>query len=152
MIITVAKSRRELTAKTLDGTVIMKCPVALGSSPTGHKYASGDGRTPEGHYFVCLMRENGKFGPSLGISYPGLQDAENAVNEGRLEAGLLPLFAAAEENKTRPPWGTALGGEICIHGGGDTHDWTAGCISLSDENIRKLFALCHEGDTVIISP
>ena len=49
-------------------------------------------------------------------------------------------------------WGTALGGEICIHGGGDTHDWTAGCIALSDENIRELFALCHEGDTVIISP
>ena len=152
MIITVNKSRRELTAKTLDGTVVMKCPVALGSSPTGHKYVSGDGKTPEGHYFVCLMRENGKFGPSLGISYPGLQDAENAVKEGRLEASLLPLFASAEQNKTRPPWGTALGGEICIHGGGDTHDWTAGCIALSDENIRKLFALCHEGDTVIISP
>ena len=62
------------------------------------------------------------------------------------------LFAAAEENKTRPPWGTALGGEICIHGGGNTRDWTAGCIALSDENIRELFALCHERDTVIISP
>ena len=133
MIITVEKSKRELTAKALDGTVVMKCRVALGSSPIGHKTASGDGKTPEGHYFVCLMRENGKFGPSLGVSYPGLEDAENAINEGRLDPALLPLFAAAEENKTRPPWGTALGGEICIHGGGDSSDWTAGCIALSGD-------------------
>ena len=152
MIICVSKSRRELTAKRDDGTIAMKCPVALGSSPIGHKLSSGDGKTPEGRYFVCLMRENGKFGPSLGLSYPSLRDAENAVNEGRLEAGLLPLFTAAEKHKTRPPWGTALGGEICIHGGGDVRDWTAGCIALSDENIRKLFALCHEGDEVIITP
>lgn len=42
--------------------------------------------------------------------------------------------------------GLRWGGEIYIHGGGADHDWTAGCIAPSDENLAKLFALCQEGD------
>ncbi len=45
------------------------------------------------------------------------------------------MIKRAEETKQRPPWNTALGGEIGIHGGGNTHDWTQGCIALSDEDI-----------------
>lgn len=150
--ILIEKAKRRLTIWEGD-RALLRCPVALGSAPTGHKQAEGDGRTPEGVYFICLKRETGKFGCALGISYPSVKDAKRAVLAGRLEdEALLPLFEAAEENKTRPPWGTPLGGEIYLHGGGTRSDWTAGCIALEDEKMAELFALCREGDEVEIIP
>ncbi|MBQ9198503.1 MAG: L,D-transpeptidase [Clostridia bacterium] len=56
-----------------------------------------------------------------------------------------------EPEKKTPPWGTGLGGEIYLHGGGTGRDWTAGCIALSDENMASLFAHCREGDRVEIT-
>ena len=63
----------------------------------------------------------------------------------------LVVFFFAEATK-RPPWGTSLGGEIYIHGGGNAPDWTAGCIALSDADMAVLFAMAREGDTVRIIP
>lgn len=147
----VEKSKRLLTV--FDGEqVLFCCPVALGKNPTGHKQREGDGRTPEGNYFICLKRESGKYGPALGISYPSWRDAQRAAEDGRLDPSLLPLFEAAEREQKRPPWGTSLGGEIYLHGGGTASDWTAGCIALENKNMAELFALCHEGDRVEINP
>ena len=149
--ILIEKEKRLLTV--YDGRqALLACRIALGREPVGPKHAEGDGKTPEGSYFICLKRENGKFGPALGVSYPSAIDAALAVREGRLDESLLPLFEAAEKEQKRPPWGTALGGEIYLHGGGDEQDWTAGCVALSDENMAKLFALCREGDQVEINP
>ena len=67
----------------------------------------------------------------------------------------LPTFCpceAAQSAQKRPPWGTSLGGEIYIHGGGNAPDWTAGCIALSDADMAVLFAMASEGDTVRIIP
>lgn len=150
MTIVIEKSARKLTAVL--GEQRLQCRIALGSTPIGHKNAEGDGKTPEGEYFVCLKRENGKFGCALGISYPALRDAQQAVQQGRMDARLLTLFEEAEKAQKRPPWGTPLGGEIYIHGGGCDADWTAGCIALCDEDMRTLFALAKEGDRVQIIP
>lgn len=151
-MIVVEKKERMLSLYSDAGECLLRCRVALGKSPEGHKQAEGDGKTPEGWYFVCLKRERGKFGRGLGISYPSLTDAKKAVSEGRMEAALLPLFEAAEIEQKRPPWGTALGGEIYIHGGGNEQDWTAGCIALNDEDMEKLFGLTQQGETVLITP
>ena len=148
----IQKKARRLTVLAGNGRTLMQCPVALGSSPDGHKQAEGDGKTPEGRYCICLRRENGKFGPALGISYPSAADARAAAAQGRLDAGLIVLFEQAEAAQERPPWGTPLGGEIYLHGGGTATDWTAGCIALSDENMAMLFSLCHVGDIVEITP
>ncbi|MBQ9301474.1 MAG: L,D-transpeptidase [Clostridia bacterium] len=148
--ILIEKEKRLLTV--YDGRqALMQCAVALGREPVGHKLREGDGKTPEGSYYICLKRENGKFGPALGISYPSFADAVRAVDDGRLSAGLLPLFEKVERKGERPPWGSPLGGEIYIHGGGTGRDWTAGCVAVSNENMAKLFALCHVGDRVEIS-
>lgn len=40
--------------------------VALGCEPEGPKQREGDGRTPEGVYAICLVKERGKYGRSLG--------------------------------------------------------------------------------------
>ena len=68
MRITVEKQKRRLTLTDGDRT-LFSCPVALGSAPMGPKRAAGDGKTPEGEYYVCL-KKMGKYGPSLGVSYP----------------------------------------------------------------------------------
>lgn len=149
--ILIEKSKRLLTMWQ-DGKTALRCPAALGGHPTGHKRLEGDGRTPEGVYYICLKRETGKYGCALGISYPSLRDARRAAEDGRLDGALLPLFAEAERERKRPPWGTPLGGEIYIHGGGAQSDWTAGCVALEQKNMAELFALCHEGDTVEIIP
>lgn len=150
--ILIEKEKRLLTARSMSGAVLLQCPVVLGFSPVGHKEKEGDGKTPEGEYFVCLKREKGKFGCALGVSYPSFADAEASVLDGRLSAALLPLFSEANNAKKRPPWGTPLGGEIYIHGGGTQSDWTAGCVALRDEDMNVLFALAAEGDRILITP
>ena len=151
-MIVIEKKERRLTLCDRTGKGLFCCRAALGKMPEGHKQCEGDGKTPEGRYFVCLKREQGKFGQGLGISYPSLTDAKNAVSEGRLDPSLLPLFEKAENEQKRPPWGTPLGGEIYIHGGGSASDWTAGCIALDDSDMEKLFALTQYGEAVLITP
>lgn len=148
--IIVEKEKRCLSTYDAEGRLLLRCRAALGSAPVGHKLREGDGKTPEGVYFVCLKREKGKYGLSLGLSYPSLTDAKNAVSDGRLDASLLYLFEEAERETKRPPWGTALGGEIYIHAGGSDRDWTAGCIALDEGDMAQLFALVDHGDRVEI--
>ena len=149
--IVIEKEKRCLSVYDAEGQRLLHCRVALGKVPVGHKMCEGDGKTPEGAYFVCMIREKGKYGLSLGISYPSLTDAKRAVSEGRLEAALLHLFEEAECEIKRPPWGTSLGGEIYIHAGGSDYDWTAGCIALDEADMAKLFAIAEYGDAVVIT-
>lgn len=149
--IVIEKEKRCLSVYDAEGQRLLHCRAALGKNPVGHKQCEGDGKTPEGAYFVCLKREKGKYGLSLGISYPSLTDAKNAVSEGRMDVSLLHLFEEAEREIKRPPWGTSLGGEIYIHAGGSDRDWTAGCIALDEEDMALLFAMTEHGDKVIIT-
>ncbi|MBQ9264958.1 MAG: L,D-transpeptidase [Clostridia bacterium] len=134
MRIVIEKAARRLTLRNDAGQVLFTAPIALGSCPAGPKERSGDGKTPEGTYFVCL-KKMGKYGPSLGISYPNEQDAQ------RMGAGeeLIACIRDRAQKGERPPWGTALGGEIYIHGGGTAWDWTAGCIALRDGDAQFLY-------------
>lgn len=134
MRILIEKAAGKLTLFDDSGKVIYTFPVALGFSPLGPKERAGDGRTPEGHYFVCL-KIMGKYGPSLGVSYPNERDARrmNAPEE------LISCIRERAERGERPPWGSALGGEIYIHGGGAENDWTAGCIALNDADAQALY-------------
>ncbi|MBO4298913.1 MAG: L,D-transpeptidase [Clostridia bacterium] len=149
MNILVNKPRRELTLYADDGEILLRCRAGIGRAE-GPKRKSGDLCTPEGVYYVCLKKEAGKYGPSLGISYPSAADAKRGAEAGLIGADLLPLFEQAEAAKTRPPWGTALGGEICIHAGGSAENWTAGCIALDEADMDRLFELCAVGTAVVI--
>lgn len=121
-----------------DGNLIARFPVGLGFSPQGHKQKEGDGRTPEGKYYLCTINDQSSFTLFYGISYPGTEDAKNAFDENRITRSEYMDIKNAQEAKTRPLWNTDLGGEVGIHGGGDSRDWTWGCIALSDENIVRL--------------
>ncbi|MFR5856107.1 MAG: L,D-transpeptidase family protein [Lachnospiraceae bacterium] len=52
----------------------------------------------------------------------------------------------------RPPWGTALGGEIYLHEGGTASDWTQGCIALESADMARLFERWQDIETVTILP
>ena len=143
--ILIEKSLRRLTVQGDEGDMLFSCPVALGNCPTGPKEREGDGKTPEGKYFVCL-KKHGKYGPSLGVSYPNEADARrmSAPEE------LISCIRDRAAQKQRPPWGTALGGEIYIHGGGADADWTAGCVALNDADAEALYALVPLGTEIEI--
>ena len=145
MRIEIEKAARRLTAMEEDGTQLFSCAIALGKNPVGPKRREGDGKTPEGEYFICLKKQ-GKYGPSLGISYPNEADARRVGADEEL----IACIRQRTERKERPPWGTALGGEIFIHGGGTASDWTAGCVALTDEDAETLYRLVPLGTDVVI--
>ena len=107
--------------------------VRLGFNPIGHKQKEGDGRTPEGRYFVTHHNPNSAFHKSLGISYPNNQDKENA------------------KKRNNSP-----GKDIFIHGGPKsmiTHffrDWTGGCVAVFDSEIDEIYRLVPDGTVVYI--
>ena len=151
MRIVIQKVQRTLTLAQ-DGGAVFTCRIALGREPDGAKRMQGDGRTPEGAYFICLVKEEGKYGRSLGLSYPNPQDAQTAFAEGRIDERTLFNVQAAHEERRRPPWGSPLGGEIYIHEGGSEQDWTQGCIALDKQDMDRLFPCWTQVDEVLILP
>lgn len=151
MQLIIRKSARQLAL--MDGnTQLLSCRTALGREPEGPKRMQGDGRTPEGAYFICLVKEQGKYGRSLGLSYPNPQDAQLAFSEGRIDERTLQNVHAAHAERRRPPWGSPLGGEIYIHEGGSSTDWTQGCIALEESDMDRLFPFWPQVDEVLILP
>lgn len=113
---------------------LKKYDIGLGFAPAGNKETQGDGRTPEGDYTVNRRNPNSEFYLSLGISYPDNNDRLSAR-----EAGVDP------------------GGDIFIHGrpkkyskGG--RDWTAGCIAVTNQEIRRMYAMVKNGTPISIYP
>lgn len=151
MNILIEKRRRRLTLFH-NGRIVFSCRVALGRNPLGHKECEGDGRTPEGEYYVCTRNGKSKYYLSLGLSYPNPADAEIASRRGALTREQLYAVCSAHEMGKRPPWNTPLGGFIMIHGGGTDGDWTAGCIALENSDMKRLFDSCPLNVRVQIVP
>lgn len=122
----------------LHGTTVLKSyDVGLGNVPVGHKQFEGDGKTPEGIYYIDRFNPRSAFHLSVGISYPNPNDR-----------------AFAEQ------YGMDPGGDIFIHGRGPQgnnlfprqRDWTAGCIAVTDEEIQEIYAMLMPGTPVVIYP
>lgn len=120
--IRVKKSERVMDLYA-SGEHVKRYDIALGFAPTGHKQFEGDGKTPEGRYYIYGKNPNSQFYRSLGISYPRPQDYQFAKQFNR-----------------------SPGGEIFIHGEPNTaqerargRDWTAGCIAVSDQEIQEIY-------------
>ena len=149
MKIVIEKSHRRLTVYK-DGQPIKQFPVVLGSSPVGAKDIRGDGKTPEGEYYVCTRNQRSKFHLFLGLSYPNVEDARKALAKGIITQNDYDSIADGHSRKVRPPWDTALGGEVGIHGHGIEGDWTAGCIAVTNDAIEELWKICPMGTPVLI--
>ncbi|HEV2862491.1 MAG TPA: L,D-transpeptidase [Pyrinomonadaceae bacterium] len=126
--------------------------MVLGSAPEGDKVRQGDGRTPEGDFYVCVKNDKSRFHLSLGLSYPNEAAAERGLRDEIINRKQYERIVRAVRNKQRPPWDTALGGEIMIHGGGTGGDWTLGCVALENQHIEELFKVLPMGTPVRIEP
>lgn len=112
------------------GSVLKSYDIALGFEPEGHKQFEGDGRTPEGAYYINRRNPKSEFHLSLGISYPSKADV---------------AFARAQ--------GKSPGGDIFIHGTNGKNargrrDWTAGCIAVQDSEIEEIYAMVSDGTVI----
>lgn len=93
--------------------ILLKTYAFCKSSGTlGPKRKEGDKQIPEGFYHISVFNPRSKFYLSLGLNYPNRSD--------RILGDT-----------------TALGSDIFIHGGCAT----VGCIPITDENIKELYAL-----------
>lgn len=115
------------------GKVLKSFDVALGFAPEGHKQFEGDGKTPEGTYFINRRNPNSEFHLSIGISYPNQADRAFAASQGK-----------------------SPGGDIFIHGWSRRPikqlDWTAGCVAVKDSEIEWVYAMVKDGTPVHILP
>ncbi len=149
--IVVRKAKR--TLELFDGNKLLKTyKMVLGFAPTGDKEVEGDGRTPEGEFYVFTKNAESKFHVSLGISYPAPDDAKRGLEKKLITSEDAEEIRKAIAEMGMPPQKTALGGEIYIHGGGTVNDWTEGCIALKDVEIKELFDAVPVGTKVRILP
>lgn len=113
--------------------VLKEYGIGLGFEPTGHKQFEGDGKTPEGAYFISYKNPNSDFHLSLKISYPNETD-----------------IAIAEAGDKAP------GGDIVIHGGPrertSKRDWTWGCVAVTDKQMEVIYSMVEVGTPIIILP
>lgn len=149
--IVIYKEKRVLELRR-NGAMIKTYQVGLGFAPAGHKMKSGDGKTPEGNYYVCVKNPNSRFYLSLGISYPSADDAQTGLATKLISRDEHARIVAAHQRGMQPPWDTALGGEIFIHGHGSSSDWTLGCVALDDPEMKELYQQVEVGTTVEIKP
>ena len=106
------------------GTIIETFSIDLGFDPIGHKHFKGDGKTPEGLYYISKKSTKSDFHLSLQISYPNKWDQRNAKNFNR-NAGDYIMIHGEPNKKSRA----------------GKKDWTNGCIALSNKDIEKLYKL-----------
>lgn len=118
-----------------EAKILKEYRIGLGFDPVGHKVVEGDGKTPEGVYFIDRMNPSSRYHLSLGVSYPNPVDRQTAAAMGR-----------------------SAGGDIMIHGRGPEgnaatkKDWTAGCIAVSDGEAEEIFAMVRPGVPIVILP
>lgn len=147
----VKKSERKLYV--FDGEKLVKTyEIVLGFTPVGDKEREGDGKTPEGEFYVFTKNPQSKFYLSLGVSYPGAEDAERGLRENLISKDEYDTILQAVKEKKMPPQNTRLGGEIYIHGGGIIKDWTWGCMALRDAEMKEVFDAVEIGTRLTIQP
>jgi murein L,D-transpeptidase YafK len=106
--------------------ILTRYKFELGFNPTGHKQFEGDGRTPEGQYWIDRRNPNSDYHLSIGISYPNTADSLHALAAGRSPGGDIFIHGTPEEMKGKD-------------------DWTAGCIAVTNREMEEIYAMVPNG-------
>jgi murein L,D-transpeptidase YafK len=136
--IVIFKAQRELRLMR-EGRILKSYAIALGPHPKGSKRRRGDGRTPEGFYFIDGRNARSIYHRSLHISYPNENDQERA-RRARVDPGK----------------------DVVIHGMPNRYgrhdpakffrDWTDGCIAVGSIAIEEIWDRVDDGTPVEIRP
>ena len=144
-------TKHKQTLLFYDGATQLCLPVVIGKNPED-KQREGDLATPEGEFYICYKNPNSRYHRFLGLSYPNLEDAERGLRENLIAAEEAEAIQAAIREGRCPPWKTALGGEVGLHGPCPNVTWTHGCIAMSIPHIEQLYDRLDLGDPVTILP
>ena len=132
----VDKSDRTLVLYRAGKEIHRYTAIRFGDAPVGHKQFEGDEKTPEGSYTINGRNPKSAYHLSLRVSYPNAADRAFAEAKGR-----------------------SAGGDIFIHGQPNSspierlpHDWTDGCIALSNAEIALLWKQVDDGTAIEIRP
>ena len=118
-------------------------PVVFGNNSLSDKKMEGDKNTPEGSFRITAKRVHEKWSRFMGIDYPTAADREK-FNQ-RKQRGEIPANAS-------------IGGGIGIHGTWPHEDfvidryknWTLGCISMKNEDVKEIYGFAGAGTKVTI--
>jgi len=121
------------------GHVLKKYHVALGSRPKGPKQHRGDHRTPEGSYILDLKNPGSSYYKSIRISYPNAADRARARREGVHPGGWIMIHGQ--------PNGYGHLAPIT-----QRHNWTDGCIAVTDEEMDEIWKAVDVGTPIDIRP
>jgi len=113
--------------------------VALGGEPVGPKERQGDHRTPEGSYVLDARNPNSHFYKAFHISYPNPKDVAVAKRLGVSPGGDIMLHGLPKEYA----W---------VGKAHTVHDWTDGCIAVTNEEMDEIWKLIRVGTPIDIKP
>jgi murein L,D-transpeptidase YafK len=136
--VVVYKSERKLVLLS-QGKEVRSYKVALGSEPVGPKTRLGDHRTPEGVYTLDSRNPNSHFYKAFHISYPNLKDIATAKKLGVSSGGDIMLHGLPKEYA----W---------VGKAHTLHDWTDGCIAVTNEEMDELWKLVPARTPIEIKP
>jgi murein L,D-transpeptidase YafK len=138
------------SCRTLDvyryGDRIRSYPAVFGQGGTnGRKLYEGDMRTPSGLYAIIGDRYHERWEHFFLLDYPNAADARRY--QVAMAYGEIPVRGSNH---------AGIGGAVGIHGTDKPWfnqqgiDWTWGCISIDNDNVRELATLVHVGTPVLI--
>nr|WP_295900082.1 L,D-transpeptidase family protein [uncultured Bdellovibrio sp.] len=138
--ILVSKDRKDLYL-IQDDVVLKTYKVAFGLQPNGHKQFEGDQKTPEGIYYIDSKNPQSAYYLSLHVSYPNKADTEYARSKGKSPGGNIMVHGFP--NPDRPDF-------LRFVQGFHPYNWTAGCMAVTNEEIREIYSVVDVGTTIEI--
>jgi hypothetical protein len=121
------------------GNLVRSYHVALGLNPIGQKERSGDFRTPEGTYRLERRNARSDYFLSIKVSYPNDADLKRARVRHWDTGGSIMIHGLPNYLKHEP--------EFYL-----SHDWTDGCIAVSNADMTEIWMLTPDDVLIDILP
>jgi murein L,D-transpeptidase YafK len=137
-LVVVYKQQHKLVLLS-QGKEVKSYRVALGGDPVGPKTREGDHRTPEGRYTLDSRNSQSKFYEAYHISYPNAKDAAAARAAGVRAGGNIMLHGLPKDYA----W---------VGKAHTLHDWTDGCIAVTNEEMDEIWKEISIGTPIEIKP
>lgn len=132
-------------------------PISIGRGGAARLRFSGARATPTGEFHINWINLDSRFNIFLGLDYPTLAHAREAREAGILSDDEFYDYLSYYRRHGAPPQDTVLGGNIGIHGLGESDpvwhrrfNWTDGCVAVTNQQIERLTDLVKLGTKVII--
>jgi murein L,D-transpeptidase YafK len=137
-LIVIEKSQH-IMMLTGGGSVLKTYSIALSTVPVGAKERVGDHKVPERKCTIDEKKPQSRFHLAVHVSYPNATDRARAKKIGVDPGGEIEIHGLEKKYA----WLGSLHRE---------HDWTDGCIAVTDAEIEEIYPLVAVGTAVEIRP